>query len=486
MRAAASARIRRCSSVITSLLLVGTLLCGLLQPYSGALIDRLGARAVACASMVVHACGLLILAAARGPASLGLGFIVIRVGGISGTFLAQDAVLTKWFVRSRGTVVAVQRCVMALLAVSAVPMLIGAAVPRLGWRATLAALAAPLLAAVPTAGTLLLPTPEGVGLRPDGDKGGSGSGGASAVTASESAAAGDGGGDGEELLPLWHPPADAPAADAPQAPPQAPPPLHAPTSAHTPSPSADEEVQWSVSEAMRTRAFWVLLCIGFAVCCSTGGITAHASLIAADAGLDLRAMSRAVLLPSAAVSLVANYAAGRLLDGGALSVRMLFASSELLLAAAAGTAACMRHAGTADASARIASAFGALYGGGTAVYYLLYKTAFAKFYGRRSIGAIMGVANAVMFAAIGLGPVLYGVVRDVSGSYDGALRASAASCVAAAALSWALVAPPGEKPKGVEGGEHEGGAGEGGAEGVEEEGLLLRRDDTRAGADAAS
>jgi hypothetical protein len=437
--------------------------------------------------MVVHAVGLLILASARGPASLGLGFIVVRVGGIAGTFLAQDAVLTKWFVRSRGTVVAVQRCVMALCATSAVPMLIGAAVPRLGWRATLAALAAPLLAAVPTAGALLLPTPEGVGLRPDGDKGG----GAAALAAdddvgsgSSAAAAGAASCDGEELLPLWHPP------DAPQ-----PPPLHTPTSASAPAPtsasapapcSADDEVQWSVKEAMRTRAFWVLLLIGFAVCCSTGGITAHAALIAADAGLDLRAMSRAVLLPSAAVSLVANYAAGRLLDAGVLSVRMLFASSELLLAAAAATAAGMAHARTPAASARVASAFGALYGGGTAVYYLLYKTAFAKFYGRRSIGAIMGVANAVMFAAIGLGPVLYGVVRDVSGSYDGALRASAASCCVAAALSWALVAPPGAKPttEGVEGGE-EGGEG-GGAAGVEEEGLLLRPGGARAGADAAS
>ncbi len=419
---------------MTSLLLVGTVLCGALQPYTGRLIDRLGARSVACASMLVHALGLLLLASASGPVSLGAGFLVVRVGGISGTFLAQDAVLTKWWLRRRGTAVAVQRCLMSVLAVSAVPMLIGAALPRLGWRATLAVLAAPLIAAVPTAGVLLLPTPECVGLRPDGDAG-------PQADAPAPAPAGCAAADGEELLPLFAaPPAERPGA--------------APAPAPARCAPAPAEQQWSVREAMRTRVFWVLLLIGFVVCCSTGGITAHAALIAADAGLDLRAMARIFLVPSAAVSLAANLTAGRALDRDAVSVRALFAASELTLAAAALAAAATGGAGTPGRRRALAALWGALYGGGTAVYYLLYKLAFAKFYGRQSIGEVMGAANLAMFAAIGLGPVLYGVARDAQGSYAPALRASAATCAAAAAASWALVAPPGRRP-GSGGGEEE-------------------------------
>ena len=333
-------------SSISSLLLLGTVLCGALQPLSGALIDRLGARGVCCASMLLHALGLLVLAAARGPGALGLGFVIVRVGGISGTFLAQDAVLTKWYVRSRGTVVAVQRCVMAVGAISAIPMAVGAAIPRVGWRGTLVALALPLMLAVPTAGAFLLPTPESAGVRPDGDK---------AAPADVARA----GAEGEELLPLA---CDDAACTT----------LAGGTrsSAAPPAPTvADEEVMWTVREALRCRVFWSLLGIGLAVCCCTGGITAHTPLIAADAGLDLPAMSRAVLLPSAIVALFANFGAGRALDAGAVSVRTLFAAAELALAFAALMALAM---GTAPSRPRCMAAacfFGGSYGAGTAGMY---------------------------------------------------------------------------------------------------------------------
>jgi hypothetical protein len=209
---------------------------------------------------------------------------------------------------------------------------------------------------------------------------------------------------------------------------------------------------------MRTRCFWVLLLIGFAVCCCTGGITAHCALIAADAGLDLRAMSRAILLPSALAALGANLAAGRALDAGVLGVHALFAGSELLLAAAAAAGAAMGAAATPAGRTAAAAAFGALYGSGTGAYYFLYKVAFAQFFGRKSIGEIMGIANAAMFAGIGLGPVLFGVARDAQGSYGPALRASVATCALAAAAAWLLVVPPGARPRAA--GEGAGGGGE--------------------------
>ncbi len=336
-------------SSISSLLLVGTVLCGALQPLTGALIDRHGARLVSCVSTLFHALGLLLIAGARGPGALGLGFAVVRVGGISGTFLAQDAVLTKWWVRSRGTVMAVQRCVMAVGAISAIPMAVGAAIPRVGWRGTLVALALPLLACVPTAGAFLLPTPESAGVRPDGEKGGDDDvAQRPRCTAVQRSCAAE----GEELLPLCDDDDTAPASAA------------LPASHHS-----DDEVMWTVREAMRCRVFWSLLGIGLAVCCCTGGITAHTPLIAADAGLDLPAMSRAVLLPSAIVALFANYAAGRALDAGAVSVRALFTVAELSLAFAALMALAMGAAPSRPRCVAAACFFGGAYGAGTAGFY---------------------------------------------------------------------------------------------------------------------
>jgi hypothetical protein len=126
---------------------------------------------------------------------------------------------------------------------------------------------------------------------------------------------------------------------------------------------------WTVREAMRCRVFWSLLGIGLAVCCCTGGITAHTPLIAADAGLDLPAMSRAVLLPSAIVALFANYAAGRALDAGAVSVRALFTVAELSLAFAALMALAMGAAPSRPRCVAAACFFGGAYGAGTAGFY---------------------------------------------------------------------------------------------------------------------
>lgn len=95
----------------------------------------------------------------RFPGALVVGFTLVRVGGISGVMLSQDSVLSKWFVRRLGSVVAWQRCVQAVFAITLIPMFVGAAVPSIGWRSTLVVLAMPLLLAVPLAVPLLLPTP---------------------------------------------------------------------------------------------------------------------------------------------------------------------------------------------------------------------------------------------------------------------------------------------------------------------------------------
>ena len=72
---------------------VALLVSGALGPLAGRLIDQRGGRAVLCASNVILAVGLLLLAAATGPVMLFAGWLVIGVGIAAGLYDAAFATL---------------------------------------------------------------------------------------------------------------------------------------------------------------------------------------------------------------------------------------------------------------------------------------------------------------------------------------------------------------------------------------------------------
>lgn len=72
---------------------VALLVSGALGPLAGRLIDRRGGREVLCASNVILAVGLLLLASATGPVMLFAGWLVIGVGIAAGLYDAAFATL---------------------------------------------------------------------------------------------------------------------------------------------------------------------------------------------------------------------------------------------------------------------------------------------------------------------------------------------------------------------------------------------------------
>ncbi len=72
---------------------VALLVSGALGPLAGRLIDRRGGRDVLCASNVILAAGLLLLAVATGPVGLFAGWLVIGVGIAAGLYDAAFATL---------------------------------------------------------------------------------------------------------------------------------------------------------------------------------------------------------------------------------------------------------------------------------------------------------------------------------------------------------------------------------------------------------
>ena len=92
-------------------------------------------------------------------------------------------------------------------------------------------------------------------------------------------------------------------------------------------------------------------------------------------------------------------------------------------------------------AAPAAYAAAALFGLGIGGLLTMLPIAWAEYFGRRSYGAIRGVALTVQVAAQAAGPVLSGALRDATGSYAASLGTFAALAFAGTAAAL-FAAPP--------------------------------------------
>jgi MFS family permease len=149
---------------------LGLIIAGLMGVPIGSLVDRRGARLLmSCGSALA---GLALFGLAR-VATL-WQFYLLWSGGL-GLAMALTlypvtfTVVANWFVRKRGTALAVLTLVGGLSSPICIP-LAGVLVAHVGWRSTLVVLGlAQLLIALPLHALLLRRHPEDLGLSPDGE-----------------------------------------------------------------------------------------------------------------------------------------------------------------------------------------------------------------------------------------------------------------------------------------------------------------------------
>ncbi len=188
------------------------------------------------------------------------------------------------------------------------------------------------------------------------------------------------------------------------------------------------ELQFSRAEAMRTRAFWLLALFTVLVYPVQAGVSLHQAAHLIERGLPALAAATAIGVFSAS-SAVASFAVGFLPHHWGPRGPMM--AGALLMAL--GSAALIGVA-SAEAAYLAAAVFGL--GLGAAITPL--PVAWADYFGRESYGAIRGVVLAMQVVAQAVGPVLSGLLRDVSGDYTLSLivfAALAALGVAAAAMA---------------------------------------------------
>ncbi len=194
---------------------------------------------------------------------------------------------------------------------------------------------------------------------------------------------------------------------------------------------APAEVSWTVGEAARTRAYWLIVataCVGTLASSSVG--FSLVPYLVDEAGLSVAAAA-GVLSFGTALS-IANVVWGVLSDR--------FTPRRCLMVTMAGAGALLAFLTMVDSLAE-ALAFALAWGIFSGAVGSMENMMLAQYYGRDSYGSLLGLFSPFQTAALGLGPLLAQVLLDLSGSYTLLYTVMVAAYIASSVLLFLARAP---------------------------------------------
>lgn len=363
--------------LIAGALSAGTLAGALVSPFIGPMLDRWGGRWFATGAMLVLGVCLLLLAGITAAWQFYLLYGIGRAIVTSVINLTLTVTISNWFIRSRGRANALMltgtRGGMALM-----PMIVLLFVAIADFRMAFAGLGILVLVfGVAPAYLYIRRRPEDIGLLPDGD--------------------------------VAPPPSDEPILIA-------------------------TDDRWSVSQAVRTPAFWLLLA-GTSQLMLVGGAT-NLSMAPhiEDNGLG-RNTAVTMVTAWALFGIIGGFIGGEVRQR--FSVR--WALPGTLLFTAAGMVWLILVS-----EVWMAYVFAAWHGMAFGAQLPLNQTAFPDYFGRWTVGAIRGVTAPVQFGLNAAGPLVASIAFDRTGSYDLVFGVFVGMLLLAAVLI--AMAPPPKHP----------------------------------------
>jgi MFS family permease len=189
--------------------------------------------------------------------------------------------------------------------------------------------------------------------------------------------------------------------------------------------TAAAEQSWTLKDAMRTRTLWLLVAAASFSSISTGGIAFHMVAYFTDVTIQ-------PALAAGALSVMALTGAFGSGLWGALAERFhprALGVTIMLLAAAA--VLLLTQVRVASAAFVFSILFGLSARGGFVLMHVL----LARYFGRRSFGAISSVLEPFHKGGLGVGALLAGMAFDVSGSYQIVFLVFIANYLIAASLT---------------------------------------------------
>jgi sugar phosphate permease len=185
-----------------------------------------------------------------------------------------------------------------------------------------------------------------------------------------------------------------------------------------------EEAQWTLREALRTPAMWMLALAGGLAFFIHTGVNIHQAAFLRDQGISASVAASAVTVLAVGTAL-GSVAWGWLLDR--VPVRVVYALSVAWVGLTALLFLLVDGPAMAFAAA-------AVFGVGIGGLIVVPPVVLAAYFGRRSLGAIRGVTEPFVSGGQAIGGVSAGLIYDISGSYSGTFPVFTAAAAAGAVL----------------------------------------------------
>ena len=350
---------------------------GLLGPLQGWMIDHWGPRRVMVAGLVIFGLGFMALSRIDSLPTFYMAFLVIAIGSSLGTHFGATVAIVHWFYRRRALALALMMVGTAaggLFQPIIVPLM-----EEYGWRDMAFASGIIVIAAGIPLALFVRHRPEDHGYQIDG-----------------------GPAPGEGVDPAGG-------------------------NAH-----ADEEVNFTVRQALRTRAFWFLALGHGSATLVIGTVFVHFQSFSNESlGFSLGAGATVIMVLTIATvvgqiggGVIADRVNKRLL----IVIAMLGHSSGLMVLA------------FADAYWTL-FVFAVLVGLGWGARVPAMQALRAEYFGGRSFGTIMGFSSLIIMFGMILGPLIAGASYDITGSYRTGFVLLATAATAGAAFFWFAVRP---------------------------------------------
>lgn len=357
--------------------MLGTVCAAIPLAWIGPATDRVGLKSVACVVVLGLSAACLFASTVTNFVQLLGAFFLLRFLGQGAMTLLATNTKAMWF-RARLGRVAAALSVGSALTFAWVPDWLSSAIEAYGWRATYQGIGVFLVVLILPAIMLLYRNrPEDVGQSVDG-------------LSVEPAATNNNG---------------------------------------QPESEPEEPLAVTLASAIRTRSYAILGLSNIFWAMAGTGVLFYLLTLCEDRGLD----DAKLLFKILGLSMLAAQLSGGIL-ADFCNLNRLFGTGVCLIAAALTWLAF-------DPSLFGIRGFAALFGAGQGLLISVTSVVMLRFYGREYLGSIRGTIWCGTVAGSGCGPLIMGVFKDNTGSYDGAILCFAAAMLPLAVAAW-FIRPP--------------------------------------------
>lgn len=342
-------------STVSGMYSMGTLIAGMTMGVMGGLFDKYGHRKMGTAVAVLFGFALIYMSTISTVPMLLLGFFLIRLLGQGGMSLIGTTLVPQWFIKKRGRAISIVS-VFGALSLATLPPINTWIIQNFSWQTGWRVWAVVMwLVVAPTVYFFIRTRPEDVGLSPDNE---------ARIMVDRT--------------------------------------------------GVIEEVSWTLKEAMRTRAFWMILYSVIVPSAIITGCIFHQISILGQAGLSpgnvalISGVTSIIRLPLILV-------AGQLADR--IQLRYLLAASQGILFIMLATLYVAN-------SVPLVMVYGILMGTQMALQGLVMGVIWPDYYGRKHLSTIRGTTMMAGVIGSALGPLPFGFAYDVFGGYTEVVIAS--------------------------------------------------------------